>query len=645
MKYLTGLILAIFFIKAQSQNISVKQDNSTSYTIKIGESITIKDFELSSSEYCFEDDEVELIVTALNENSDINTKISGNFTFKIDESNEILSFKNGVAKIIYHPKETEINVVNIQNNVSKSTSFRLIYGWMTVLPPLIAILFALLTRQVLLSLFLGIFSGSLIINGLHIKSFFMVLEKYGMEALLDSGHISIIVFSTIIGGMVAIISKNGGMSGVVDKLSVYAKSARSTQFITWFLGVSIFFDDYANTLVVGNTMKSVSDKFNISREKLAYLVDSTAAPVAAIAFITTWIGAELGYIDDATKSLGLEEGAYSIFLGSLKYAYYPVFTLVFMLILIWTQKDFGPMKIAEDKAKEGHATKNDLKISESEEFEPVDLTKTRWYNAFIPVITLIITVIVGLWITGTKATTDAELEGLGFLRSIGIIIGNSDSYSALLWASLLSITLAIVLTVSQKIMSLDDTMDSALGGFKSMTAAMIILISAWALAAITEELRTADYLTSLFTGNVSEAWIPTITFILAGMVAFSTGSSWGTMAILYPLILPTTWSICQASGLNTPEAMEVIYHVTAVVLAGSVFGDHCSPISDTTILSSLASGCNHIEHVRTQLPYALVSGGVSLIASLVLVNLGLPWYLSYVVGVGMLIGLVKVLGR
>lgn len=516
---------------------------------------------------------------------------------------------------------------------------------MTILPPLIAIFFALITRQVLFSLFLGIFSGSVILNGLKIKSFFMVIQEYGMNALNDAGHLSIIIFSTIIGGMVAIISKNGGMAGVVDVLSKYAKSVRSTQFITWFLGIAIFFDDYANTLVVGNTMKSVTDKFNISREKLAYLVDSTAAPVAAIAFITTWIGAELGYIEDATKTLGIEEGAYSIFLGSLKYAYYPIFTLVFMLILIWMQKDFGPMKTAEDNARAGKGQKEDVKVAESEEFEPIDLTKTRWFNAFIPVFVLISTVMIGLWITGTDATSPEELAGLGFFRKLGVIVGNSDSYIALLWASLASISTAIILTISQKIMTLDQTMNSALGGFKSMTTAMIILISAWALASITADLKTANFLTSLFTGNVSSTWMPTITFIFAGAVAFSTGSSWGTMAILYPLILPTTWSICQASGMATPEAMEVIYHVTAVVLAGSVFGDHCSPISDTTILSSLSSGCNHIEHVRTQLPYALVTGGVSIIASLVLVNIGLPWYVSYLVGIGMLVGVVKVLGK
>ena len=622
----------IFWLLAIITNISFAQNTP------------IQEFEIETNEVIFDGTDAELYISGIDKNRSTET-IKGKYSFEINGEKQDVYFENGVGIATIKPSAENITVEDLQTNQTKITETRIIPGWTTILPPLIAIIFALLTKQVLLSLFLGIFSGSLIINGFKLKSFFMVLETYGMNALNDSGHLSIIVFSTIIGGMVAIISKNGGMAGVVDKLSVYAKSVRSTQFITWFLGVAIFFDDYANTLVVGNTMKSVTDKFKISREKLAYLVDSTAAPVAAIAFITTWIGAELGYIDDATSSLGLGEGAYSIFLGSLKYAYYPIFTLSFMLILIWTQKDFGPMKKAEDNARSGNADKKDVKLAETEEFEPVDLTKTRWYNAFIPVFVLISTVMVGLWITGTDATSAEDLEGLGFFRRLGVIVGNSDSYVALLWASLLSIATAVVLTIAQKIMSLEQTMDSALGGFKSMTSAMIILICAWALASVTEELHTADYITSIFTGNISEIWIPTITFILAGIVAFSTGSSWGTMAILYPIILPTTWSICQASGLAHPEAMEVIYHVTAVVLAGAVFGDHCSPISDTTILSSLASGCNHIEHVRTQLPYALVSGAVSAIASLVLANIGLPWYISYLIGIAMLVGIVKVLGR
>lgn len=648
MKNILLLLTLLISSTSFSQDVKVDKIDNTTYQVNIKggkKAISINDFEVSTPEYCFENSAIDVTVTALNSKGETNTRLNGNYTFSINRESNVLKFKKGVATTSFSPKKSEITVKNVETKISKTASFRIIYGWMTILPPLIAIFFALLTRQVLLSLFLGIFSGSLILNGLKIKSFFMIIEEYGMNALNDSGHLSIIIFSTIIGGMVAIISKNGGMAGVVDKLSKYATSVRSTQFITWFLGVAIFFDDYANTLVVGNTMKSVTDKYKISREKLAYLVDSTAAPVAAIAFITTWIGAELGYIEGATKTLGINEGAYSIFLGSLKYAFYPIFTLSFMLILIWMQKDFGPMKTAEDNARAGNTNKEDIKVAESEEFEPIDLTKTRWFNAFIPVFVLIGSVLVGLWLTGTDATAPEELAGLGFFRKLGVIIGNSDSYIALLWASLASIATAIILTISQKIMTLDQTMESALGGFKSMTTAMIILICAWALASITEDLHTADFLTSLFTGNVSSAWMPTITFILAGAVAFSTGSSWGTMAILYPLILPTTWSICQAAGMPTPEAMEVIYHVTAVVIAGSVFGDHCSPISDTTILSSLSSGCNHIEHVRTQMPYALVTGGVSIIASLVLVNIGLPWYLSYLIGIGLLVGVVKILGK
>lgn len=649
-KIVRNLIFIVFFLLSRAlsmaQTADLIKEKADSYQLKIKNKPTsVADFSVTSEAFCFENDNISITVTALDAQGNVDTKVQGNATFRIDHKNNVLSFHKGVAIIQVSSKNNDITIENVKTGVEKEASFRVIYGWTTILPPLIAILFALITRQVLLSLFLGIFSGCLILYGFQISSFFLVIERYGMKALNDSGHLSIIVFSTIIGGMVAVISRNGGMAGVVDVLSKYARSARSSQLVTWILGIAIFFDDYANTLVVGNTMKSVTDKHGVSREKLAYIVDSTAAPVASIAFITTWIGAELGYIDDATASLGIDEGAYSIFLGSLKYAYYPIFTLVFMFFIIWFQKDFGPMKKAEDLARKAGAQGTDHALAKDEEFEPINPDKTRWYNAALPVLTLIVVVFVGLYITGTEATGAEDLEGLSVLRQLGVIIGNSDSYASLLWASLLAISIAILLTVSQKIMSLEQTMGSVITGFNSMTTAMIILISAWALAAITEDLHTADYLSQLFTGNISTGWIPTITFVLAGAVAFSTGSSWGTMAILYPLILPATWSICGAAGLEGPEAMEIMYHVTAVVLAGSVFGDHCSPISDTTILSSLASGCNHIEHVRTQLPYAALTGVVSIFISLVIINLGIPWYISYLIGIGILFAIVKIFGK
>ncbi len=535
--------------------------------------------------------------------------------------------------------------------------------WLSLLPPLVAIALALIFKEVIISLFTGIWVGAFIAGGMRLESLYYfvqslleVVQKYVVKALYDSGHLAIIVFSLLIGGMVAIISRNGGMGGIVLALSKYARSARSTQFITWLLGVAIFFDDYANTLIVGNTMRAATDRFRISREKLAYIVDSTAAPVAAIAFITTWIGAELGYIDDGIQSLeGFNAGLtpYAIFISSLKYSFYPVLTLLFMLMLIYTRRDFGPMYKAEHRArttgKVSGKAGDDSVSSHIEELQPVKGAPLKWYNAFFPVLAVIIMTIFGLLDTGFAAIwSELSDEGLApvsqswgqvwgamgplfegnapsFFMKIGKVIGTADSYVALLWASLSGVILAIVLTLVGRIMSLADTIDTMSTGFKTMLPALMILTLAWSLALTTEELHTATFLTASLKNSLNPYWMPVITFVLAALISFSTGSSWSTMAILYPIAIPTTWAICQAQGV---EGTELLFNVIAVVLAASVLGDHCSPISDTTILSSLASDCNHIDHVRTQLPYALTVGAVSLLAGGVSTLLGGGWGIS-----------------
>ncbi|MFD2513885.1 Na+/H+ antiporter NhaC family protein [Pontibacter locisalis] len=593
-------------------------------------------------------------------------KYSGPLPLRINGELQEISFTEGEAQFSLKEKA---NLVQVTANLETHTIARL-YSmdeesplgvsefpmWLSILPPLIAIVLALIFREVLIALFAGIWIGGFVIYGLSFKSIFTGLlavgDTYLMEALTDADHVSVILFSMMIGGMVAIISKNGGMAGVVNLLSKYARSAKSSQLVTWALGVAIFFDDYANTLIVGNTMRPVTDKHRISREKLAYLVDSTAAPVAAIAFVTTWVGAELGYIKDAAISLGIEEGAYSLFFHSLEYAYYPVLTLVFMLMLILMNRDYGSMHRAEVRARETGAVTaagldqrgQEKQEMEMAEFAPIDPSRTRAINALLPVLVVIFGTIIGLLYTGYNPEV-WEDNSVGFMRKLSITIGDSNSYIALIWASLGGVLVAVALTVSQRIMSLTETMESLMAGFKTMLPAILILVLAWSLAAVTQQLYTAEYLTSLFSGNISPQFLPEITFFLAAIIAFSTGSSWGTMAILYPLMLPAAWYVSQAAGLSMEETMPIIYNVISVVLAGSVFGDHCSPISDTTILSSLASGCNHIDHVKTQLPYAIT---VALVANLICTNLsswGVHWLLVYAIGAAVLWGVIKLIGK
>jgi Na+/H+ antiporter NhaC len=522
--------------------------------------------------------------------------------------------------------------------------------WMSVLPPLFAILIALVFREVYVALFVGIWMGSVIITyyqgytiiGALFYGLFSIIDVYILESLNDSAHLSIIVFSMMIGAMVTLISDNGGMQGVVNYLARFARGPRSGQLVTWFLGMSIFFDDYANTLVVGNTMRPVADRLKISREKLSYIVDSTAAPIASIAFVTTWIGAELSYIQDGIRTLSLNETAYDVFLNSLQYSFYPILALGFVLILILSKRDFGPMLKAERYMQKYGIP--DYHPGVQEETELRKGIKERWYNAVIPVAVIVGGTIAGLISTGLENT--AWNPSYGFFKNISNVIGHSDSYRALLWSSLAGVLVAVLLTVGQRIMSLRSSVESLISGFKTMITAVLILVLAWSIALITKYMHTADFISNiLLEVNLAPYLIPSITFILAALVAFATGSSWGTMAILYPLILPSSWLIAQESGLDYDQSMAIFHNVVSTVLAGSVLGDHCSPISDTTILSSLASSCNHIEHVRTQLPYALVVGGVGVFAGTLPAAYGVPTYILFPVGILVLILILRVFGH
>jgi len=589
----------------------------------------------------------------------------------VDKSNNTLLYKFDTA--------SQFQIDDFEFNKPETSVIPL---WMSILPPLLAIVFALVFKEVIFSLFAGLFAGGAIM-GVYVEGFkgiftgfFKVIDTYIINALNDSGHLSVVVFSVIIGGIVAVISRNGGMQGIVNGIIKYATNARSGQMATFLLGISIFFDDYANSLVVGNTMRPITDKLKISREKLAYIVDSTAAPVAAIAFVTTWIGAELGYISNGLDKINadeiiIDEGVYSIFLNSLAYSFYPILTLLFMVYIIWRQKDFGLMLKAESRARQGKTVnpeENNADLTELEDLEPVEGIKHRAMNAVLPVLTIVFGTLIGLLFTGFESlqgqllsvnNTLVDLSWSGiwsnmnqltlptetFGQKLGSLIGSSDSYTALLWSSLSALALAVVLTTSQKIMNLKDTIDTAISGFKTMIPAILILVLAWSLALVTEDMHTAEFLAQLIDGRIAPWLIPVFTFVLAGLVAFSTGSSWSTMALVYPLIIPATWQICMNSGLDTPEAMGIFYNVVSAVLAGSVLGDHCSPISDTTILSSLASGCNHIDHVRTQIPYALTVGGVSVVCGTMFTALGLSPILGFLVSFGVLILIVELIGK
>lgn len=582
----------------------------------------------------------------------------------------------------YKVKENEagyfIDIYFYRNKTAAFETFgavpAVIPSWWAVIPPLVAIVMALLIKEVLVALLMGIFIGAATLgyytggfSGIF-SGFLAVLDHYILSALNDSDHLSVVLFSLLIGSIVAVISKNGGMKGVVNRIVKYAQTRRSGMFTTYFLGIAIFFDDYANSLVVGNTMRPVTDKLKISREKLAYIVDSTAAPVSAIAFVTTWIGAELGYISSAMDKINangvvVSEGVYSIFVNSLAYSFYPILTLVFIFMLIRSQRDYGPMLAAENKAISGDesAFGSSTEDVNYDEFEPVTTTKIRAMNALIPVLMIVLGTLVGLVYTGVSSWRaefavlglDAGIpffEGLALadpvsvtgLQKIGAIIGAANSYSALLWSSMVALFVAVLLTVSQRIMSLKDTMETVVQGIKTMMSAVLILILAWSLAEVTRDLNTADVIKNAFGTDFSAWLIPAITFVISALIAFSTGSSWSTMAIVYPIMIPTAFAIAQAG--EGVDAMVILYNTVASVLAGAVLGDHCSPISDTTILSSLATACDHVQHVKTQIPYALTVGGVALFVGIIPTALGLSPLIAFPVAIAILWLIIRFLG-
>jgi Na+/H+ antiporter NhaC len=596
--------------------------------------------------------------------------------FFINGKSRLVEMKEGKGSLEYDlAGESSVKIESDTHALEVVREFNPIPLWLSIIPPLLAIIMALVFREVITALFTGIFVGGAIIHVSLVgiwgvpKGLLTVLDTYILDAVADKDHVSVVLFSMLIGGIVAVISRNGGMKGVVDKVSRYAKTAISGQVATWFLGVAIFFDDYANTLVVGNTMRPVTDRLRISREKLSYLVDSTAAPISAVAFITTWIGAELGYIEGGLDKIAMaghtvpgDPSPYGIFISSLQYSFYPLLTLIFMLMLVLRNRDYGPMLKAERRARTtGQVSKSAVgepidreKEQELDDLEPVRGAKPNAWHAFIPILVVILGTVIGLWATGMDSlrgdwasdpAAKAAYDGSGFFGKVSLIIGASNSYAALLWSSLSGLLVAILITLARGLMSLEQTIESVLGGFKTMMHAMIILILAWSLAGVTDDLHTAEFITQILGSSISPYLIPTITFLLAAVVSFSTGSSWGTMAILYPLIIPATWEVSLAAGIAPEAIMPLLHNTVACVLAGSVLGDHCSPISDTTILSSLASSCNHIDHVRTQMPYALTVGAVSVLAGTLPGAYGVPFWITFPVSLGLLYLIIQVFGK
>jgi len=516
------------------------------------------------------------------------------------------------------------------------------YGWISILPPLIAIGLALILRQVIPALFAGIWIGAWAIAGFSVlgalEALMTTADTFILEAIAEPDHASVVLFTILVGGMVGVISRNGGMMGIVDRIITYANTVGRAMAATVAMGLAIFFDDYANTLVVGNTMRPITDRLGISREKLAYLVDSTAAPVATIALVTTWVGYEVGLIRDAIAGIpGLDLNAYMVFLNSIAYSFYPLLAITMVFTVVGLGRDFGPMHAAEMRARHDGRTAPPSSVAnrtadEMADVQPAEGVRCRARNAVLPILTMVIGVVAGMFITGEGETLRA-------------IVGSADPYKSLIWGSLFGSLLAIAMSIGQRVLTLGESVEAWFSGARAMLYAIFILVLAWALSGVTDVLGTADYLVSLVGDRLHPGLLPALVFVVAAATAFSTGSSWGTMGILLPLMVPLAWALMAASGMNGAEHLPILYATVAAVMGGAVWGDHCSPISDTTILSSMASQCDHIEHVRTQLPYALSAGVIAIVFGALPAGFGVPWWVCLPVGLLTVVVLVRLVGK
>lgn len=518
-------------------------------------------------------------------------------------------------------------------------------GW-SLLPAALAIALALVFRQVLVALFAGVIVGAGLLAGRVDLAIFSAFDVV-ISALADADHAKVVVFTLSMGGLVGLVTANGGARGLISWVGGGARSRRRALLTTWALGILVFIDDYASSLLVGSTMRPITDGWRTSREKLAYVVDSTAAPITSLALVSTWVGYELSVLQDALDASGLEYGAYQVFLEGLASRFYPWFALFFVALVAYTGRDFGPMLTAERRARRTGALvrPGGTPLMDADTLGPIDETPPRAWLGAVPIAVLLATVAAVLTLTGldgVRADPEAwaAAQAQGPVRALGALLGAAASFDALVYGSGLGVLAGVLTSTAARVLSVEASVESILRGMRATLVAVIVLVLAWSIGDVMSRLQAGPYLASALGGALPAWTLPTLTFIFAAVLAFATGTSWGTMAILFPVITPVLAVHVGADGFE-----DLLFGTCSSVLAGAVFGDHCSPISDTTVLSSVACASDHVDHTRTQAPYALVAAAVAIGAGTLPLGLGVSPLLSLAVGGLLLMGVLRVWGQ
>ena len=541
--------------------------------------------------------------------------------------------------------------------------------WYSILPPVLAIVLAFLTRRVLPSLGIAILAGGLLshvpqapLSGTAWLTGLQTSAGHITATVTDATYLQILAFIPPIFVMIEILIASGGFKGIILWLLRWIKGGKSAQAATALMGILCFIDDYTNAIVVGSMMQPITDRFRISREKLAFLVDATSAPIAGLAVISTWIAFEVGLLGEIGATLGVGKSGYAMFFDALSFRFYCLLMIAFVFAHIFLNRDFGPMKTAQERANaEGPNGADDPQ--RAADLSSATNGSGRAVNALVPLAGLVLFHLTGLWFDGTtklkhdmqqwqaqsQTTVAAEmpappvdLETLSpaswvYWREV---IGHAERTPLVLaCAACFGLTLALVFSQLFGALSRSVIIHCFKRGVRRAMIPFVILILAWSLKNCCDTLRTGEFLASILAGRVPSYLFPPILFLVASLTSFATGTSYGTMAILMPTAIPIAFAIDgNTYGLTTMISL-------GAVLDGAIFGDHCSPISDTTIMSSIATSCDLVQHVRTQLPYSLLVAAIALIAAYVPSSLGLPPLWGLVLGILAIIATLLLLPR
>lgn len=463
------------------------------------------------------------------------------------------------------------------------------YGVLSLIPAILAVVLAFWTKNVVLSLIISLFTGALIIASwnpwIAMQDMF---SNYLFVNITDSGNAQTVIMMSFVGGFVALLEKSGGARAFASAIAKKVKSKSTAQGCAWLGGLAIFFSDSGNSLILGPIFRPIMDRLKVSRAKLAYILDSTSSPVCILVPITGWGVYIMSIIATEFEGLGIELNDASTFVAAIPYQFYAILALLLVPLIAFGKRDFGPMVQSERIAQNGLTEEQK---AAGEEVVVSDDKKVSAWNMGLPLIVLFVTIFAMFFSWGWPAEEVAGSK---------IRVALTSGYF------LASITLGIMI-IKQKLMTFNDVFDTFIGGIKKMAGILVIIICAWGVGGVCGDLGTSTFIVDSTIDIIPASLVPAMLFLIGSIISFATGTSWGTMAILLPL------GIHMAYGFGVSE-----YITIAAVLSGSLFGDHCAPISDTTVMSSMAAGCNHIEHVKTQIPYALLAAVSAFIAYLIL---------------------------